>query len=182
MQLPSIDRSNSALAAGADLVSAGANRVIPVAPVNPAASDASTPTPSPGVINHVSPALQSQQQNGVLSQLQPATQQPNEGEPVYTSVPDPSKASALTPVAPHDRTIHKPASEKTQDPPPKPISQVLLDDLKTVWTASASAVQVQQVKNQLNPPTATTPALTPGTLAKQSLTYQPSKIKPNSTI
>jgi len=176
MQLPSIDRTTNPRPAGADLASAGANRVIPVAPVNPAVSDtsASTPAttgasgtaPTPGVVNHVSPALQNQ-----------VNRSANEGEPVYTSVPDPLRANAVTPAAPHDWTLHKPAPEKTTTPPAKPMSQVLMDQLKTVWTASASAVQIEQVKNQLAPPTALTPATTPGILAKQSLTYVPSQVK-----
>ena len=107
---------------------------------------------------------------------------PNEGAPVYTSVPDPMKNSSAAQQAPHDWTIHRPAPEQVQTPPAKPVSQVLMDNLKTVWTASASAVQLEQVKAQLTqpPPTSSTQPL--GDVAKQAVTYQPSKIKQTGSI
>ena len=124
------------------------------------------------MVNHVNPALQ----QGVM----PST--PNEGAPVYTSVPDPMKNSSAAQQAPHDWTIHRPAPEQVQTPPAKPVSQVLMDNLKTVWTASASAVQLEQVKAQLTqpPPTSSTQPL--GDVAKQAVTYQPSKIKQTGSI
>jgi len=108
--------------------------------------------------------------------------QPNEGEPVYTSVPDPSRRSAETPRAPNDWTLRKPVAEKVEDPPRKLISQMLMDNLKSVWTASASAVQVEQVANQLNRPAPVQPNQIAGDLAKQVLTYQPTPIKKNTKI
>ena len=110
-----------------------------------------------------------------------ARQVPNEGEPVYTSVPDPVKQKAET--APRDWTIHRPAPEKVEDPPPKPISQVLMDHLKTVWVASASAIQIEQVKAQIEPPDPLQqPSQVPGELAREVLTYQPAKIKKTENI
>jgi len=160
--------------AGADLASSGASRVIPVAPVNPSsqpspAAPATGTKPTPGVVNLVNPALQGE------------NRQRTEGEPVYTSVPDPIKKSA--PAVPQDWTIHKRTPEKVENPPPKPMSQVLMDHLKTVWTASASAIQVEQVKNQLAPEQSQVP--TPqmqGNLVKEVLTYQPTRIKKNEKI
>jgi hypothetical protein len=84
--------------------------------------------------------------------------------------------------APRDWTLKKPAAEPVQEPPKKPISQVLMDNLKSIWTASASAVQVQQNGNQIAQPTPPEPAQVPGDLAKQVLTYQPSKIKKNEKL
>ena len=78
--------------------------------------------------------------------------------------------------APQDWTIHRQAPEKVEDPPPKPLSQVLLDHLKTVWSACASAIQIEQVKNQLTTPTPLNPSDAPGLLAKEALVYTPSKI------
>ncbi len=168
MQLPSIDRTPNVRPAGADLASSGANRVIPVAPVNPVVAPSPSLEPVPSVVNLVNPALQ-------------ARQAPNEGEPVYTSVPDPVKPKA-DPV-PRDWTIQRPAPEKVEDPPPKPISQVLLDHLKTVWVASASAIQVEQVKNQIEPPEPRQqPSQVPGDLAKEILAYQPTRIKKSENI
>ena len=144
--------------------------VIPVASVHPSPEPGSAPTP--GVVNHVNPALQSGSQ-------QPT---PNEGQPVYTSVPDPVRNGASSQQVPHDWAVQRPAPEKVEPPPAKPISQVLMDNLKSMWTASASAVQVEQVSNQLNRPVSTQPTQIPGDLAKQVLTYQPTPIKKNTKI
>ena len=168
MQLPSIDRNPNLRPAGVDAVSSGANRVIPIAPVNPPVNVSVQQVPGPSVVDLVNPALKGPQ--------------PNEGEPVYTSVPDPIRRGATEQAAPRDWTIRRPAPEKAEDPPPKPMSQVLMDHLKTVWTASASAVQIEQVKNQLTTPTPTTPAQVPGELAKEVLTYQPSKIRKTENL
>lgn len=146
--------------------------VIPVAPVNPGVEASPPLEATPGVVNHVNPALHA-------TQSQPP---PNEGELVYTSVPDPSRRSAVTQQAPHDWTLHRPAPEKVEDPPPKPISKVLMDHLKSMWTASASAVQIEQVSNQLTRPAPTQPTQIAGDLAKQVLVYQPSKINRNEKI
>ena len=138
-----------------------------MAPVNPAVST-STQAPSPGVVDMVNPALKGPQ--------------PAQAEANYTSVPDPMRRSAVVEMAPHDWTIHHPTAEKVENPPPKPMSQVLMDHLKTVWTASASAIQIEQVKNHLTTPMVNNPAQAPGELAKEVLTYQPSKIRKTGNI
>ncbi len=168
MQLPSIDRTPNVRQAGADLASAGANRVIPVAPVNPSVQAHPSIEPTPSVVNLVNPALRQQAP-------------PTEGEPVYTSVADPLQKKTPE-VAPKDWTIHRPAPEKVEDPPPKPISQVLMDHLRTMWTASASAIQVEQVKELVTPAEPAVPSQVPGDLAKQILTYEPAKIKKTENL
>jgi hypothetical protein len=155
----------------ADVVPSKASAIIPVAPVNPSVEASPALTPTPSVVNHVNPALQSSLQA-----------QPYEGEPTYTSVADPVKRSASSQQVPHDWAAHQPAAEKVETPPQKPISQVLLDNLKSMWTASASAVQVEQVSNQLTRITPTEPTRIPGELTKQVLVYQPSKIKKNEKL
>jgi hypothetical protein len=150
--------------------------VIPVAPVNPGIEASPPLEPTPGVVNHVSPALQAQQ----ARQAQQAA--PNEGEPTYTSVADPVRKNASSQQTPHDWALHKPAPEKAQDPPLKPISQVLMDNLKSMWNASASAVQVEQVSDHLTRPAPVQPNQIAGDIAKQVLTYQPTPIKKNTKI
>ena len=139
-----------------------ANRVIPVAPVNPSSANA-TPRrvePTPGVINLVNQA-----------------NKPNTGEGVYTSVSDPAQRNSEAATIPKDWTIHRPVQVKAEDPPPTPIYKVLMDHIKSMWTASASAVQVQQVQNQLDTTTPKpNPNAMPGVLATEVLTYSPSKI------
>ena len=159
MQLSSVDRTPN-LRPAADAVSPAANRVIPVAPVNPSVSAVAPAEPSPSVIDMVNPALKV-----------------NEGERVYTSVSDPGRPGSEAATAPKDWTIHRPSEVKTEDPPPKPLSQVLMDHLRTVWTASASAIQLEQVKDRMDTPVAVNPSATMGTLMKESLTYEPAKIK-----
>ena len=155
----------------ADAVLSRSGTVLPVAPVNSPVESSAQAESTPGVVNLVNPALQAG-----------AKAQPNEGEPTYTSVPDPSRRSAAVTQAPHDWTVKKPAAEKVEAPPQKPISQVLMDNLKSIWTASASAVQVEQVAKQLNRPAPVQPNQIAGDLAKQVLTYQPSKIKKNEKV
>ncbi|MEY4738482.1 MAG: hypothetical protein RL302_2801 [Pseudomonadota bacterium] len=168
MQLPSIERTQNLRLSGADVASSGANRVIPLAPVNPSVSAHTSIEPTPGVVNMVNPALQHKAQ-------------PTEGEPVFTSVPDPLKTKVQE-VVPHDWTIHRPAAQKVENPPPKPIAQVLMDHLRTMWTASASAIQIEQVKNHVTPAEPAVPTQVPGDLAKQILTYQPAKIKKTENL
>lgn len=165
MQLPAIDRTPNVRPAGADLASSAANRVIPVAPVNPSLQAATAKAPSPSVIDMVNPALKT-----------------TEGEPVHTSVSDPGKRGSEAATAQKDWTIHRPSPEKVENPPPKPLSQVLMDHLKTVWTASASAIQLEQVKDQINPAPTLVPSDMPGLFAKEVLTYAPSKIKKTENI
>ncbi|WP_296509451.1 hypothetical protein [Rhodoferax sp.] len=165
MQLPTIERTPNMRPAGADAVSSGANRVIPIAPVNPSVGATSVIESTPDVIDKVNPALKPQ----------------NTGEAPYQSVADPMRKGSDA-VVEKDWTIHRPAKEKVEDPPPKPISQVLMDHLKTMWTASASAVQIEQVKNQLTTPQPVSPSEAPGQLAKQALVYSPSKIKKTESM
>lgn len=167
MQLPSIVTTNLR-PSGVDGVSPVANRVIPVAPVNPSAHAQRSVEPPPGVVNMVNPALQQQVHS-------------TDGEPVYTSVPDPvSKGTQAA--APKDWTIHRPAPEKVENPLPKPLSQVLMDHLRSMWTASASAIQIEQIKEHITPTEPTVPTQVPGDLARQVLTYEPAKIKKTENV
>jgi len=165
MQLPSIDRSPSLRPVGADAASSGANRVIPVAPVNPSVSAHPSIQPVPSVVDLVNPALKT-----------------NEGEPVYTSVSDPGKPGSEAATSPKDWTIHRPAPEKVEDPPPKPLYEVLMEHIKSMWTASANAVQLDQVHNQLTPPNPVAPTDMPGNFAKEVLVYAPNTIKKTENI
>lgn len=167
MQFPSLDRAPPARPIGAEAASAGANRVIPVAPVNPPertnpASDTQASQSSPGtpsVVDMINPALKAEA-----------------AKSVYTSVSDPAQPGSEAATSPKDWTIHRPAPEKVEVPPPKPMYEVLIDHLKLMWTAGASAIQIEQVSNQLTPPQVVAPTDAPGTLAKESLVYTPSKI------
>lgn len=165
MQLPSIDRIPNLRPVAVEAASLVTGKVVPVAPVNPSVQSTSATEPSPSVINMINQA-----------------EKPNSGEGVYTSVSDPSRTGAAGASTHKDWTIHRPAPEKVEDPPPEPISKMLVEHIKSLWLASASAVQVQQqVRNQLD---ATQPNLnaTPGVLSTESLTYSPSKVNKTENI
>lgn len=143
-----------------------ANKVIPVAAVNPSVNAVAAPAePSPSVINMVGQGGKSQA-----------------GEAVYSSVSDPAKRGSEAASGPKDWTIHRPVPEKVEDPPPVPIYKVLIDHVKSLWLASASAVQVQQeVKNQLDA-SKTNPNAVEGVISTESITYSPSKINKTENI
>lgn len=142
------------------------SHVIPVAAVIPSANVASSPAePSPSVINMVG-----QGPKAIV------------GEGVYSSVSDPSRRGSEAATSPKDWTIKRPEPEKVENPPPVPLSQVLLEHIKLLWTASASAVQVQQeVRNQMEPDKVNLTSV-PGTQAAESLTYSPSKINKTESL
>jgi hypothetical protein len=162
MQLPPLDRTPNLRPYGVETASISAAKVIPIAPVNPSgntsAASAQTIEPTPSVINMVGKA-----------------NKPNAGEGVYTSVSDPAKPGSEAATTPKDWTIHRPVPEKVEDPPPVPMAKVLMDHVKSLWTASASAIQVHQVKNQLDM-SQPVPNATPGVIATEVFTYSPSKI------
>jgi hypothetical protein len=161
MQLPSIDRSPNQRPAGADVVSAGANKVIPVPPVNPAVAVNPQPENASSVVNHVNPANQANK--------------PSSGEAVYTSVSDPARRGSEAATAEKDWTIHRPEPEKVENPPPEPISKMLLEFLRNMWRASGSAVEATLAENR-NQNLNQNLNASPGVLAKENLTYSPSKV------
>jgi len=146
------------LAAEAAALTTG--RVVPVVPVNPPAPAAPAADPTPGVVN-------------LVRQID----KPSAGEGVYSSVSDPVRPGAEAATPPKDWTIKRPAPEKVEDPPPTPIYKILIDHIKSLWEASASAVQVQQqVRNLLepvqNPPT----NIAPGDKVNEIYNFSPTKI------
>ena len=166
MQLPPFDRSPASRPTGADGAALATVRVIPVAPVNPASAASAKPPATPGVINLVG-----------------KSPKPEAGEGVYSSVADPTRRGVQENTS-KDWTIQRPAPEKVEDPPPIPISKVLMDHLETLWAASASAVQVQQqVRNHLE--TGQNQAATsaqPSPAAIQAVTLAPGKVNKKEKI
>jgi len=106
------------------------------------------------------------------------------GEGVYTSLSDPLRRGAEASSLPGDWAVRRPAPEKPEDPPPIPISKVLMDQFAALWAASASAVQVQvQVKNQLEAGPAN-PGAAQGlsTTALQSMAAASARVNKNEKI
>lgn len=160
MQLPSVDRQPGLRPAGADLLSATGQKVTPVPPVNPPA-----PVADVGVVNKIGEGVG-----------------PNRPEAVYTSVSDPARRGSEAATSPKDWTIKRPEPEKVEVPPPKPIATLLLEYLQSVWRASGNAVEIAQAQNQSQHLNQNNPNASPGQLAKEELTYAPSKIKKNEKL
>ena len=162
MQLPSVDRQPGLRLAGANVASSNGHKVIPVPPVNPAVQ-----AHAPGVVNNIgdSAALASTSAN-----------------PVYTSVSDPAQRGSEAATSPKDWTIQRPEPEKVQIPPPEPISKMLLEFVQSMWRASGSAVEIAQAQNQNAQVNRNNPVAAAGELAKENLTYAPSKIKKNESL
>lgn len=168
MQLPSVDRQPGTRPAGVDLVSSNGHKVIPVAPVNPPVT--STPAPAPNL-------------TGVVNKIGEVAAVDN---PVYNavhqSVPDPIRRGKESAAEPNDWTIKHPEPEKVEEPPPVPLHQILLEFIKSMWQASGMAVEVAQAQKQnplVNP---ANPNLAAGEIARENLTYQPSKVKKPENI
>ena len=168
MQLPFVDRQTGPRPAGADLLPATGHKLIPVAPVNPPVT--STPAASanpPGVINKIGESAPVK--NPVYNS-------------VHQSVPDPIRRGNALATEPNDWTIKHPEPEKVEEPPPIPLHQVLLEFIKSMWQASGMAVEVSQAQKQnllVNP---ANPNAAGGEIAKENLTYSPSKIKKTENV
>lgn len=164
MQLPSIDRTPTPRPSSAAVVPTVAPRVIPVAPVNPSVTAILSHEPVPSVVNLVNQA-----------------NKPSVGEGVYTSVSDPARRGSEAATAEKDWTVRRPAPEKVEDPPRIPLYKMLMEHVKHMWAAGASAIQTQQVSNQLEIPLKN-PNATPGVVATEVLTYSPAKVKKTENI
>ena len=162
MQLPSVDRQPGLRLSGADLVSSNGQKVIPVPPVNP-----SRQAHAPGVVNNIS-------DSAALASASASR--------VYTSVSDPAQRGSEAATSPKDWTIQRPEPEKVQIPPPEPISKMLLEFVQSMWRASGSAVEIAQAQNQNAQVNQNNPIAAAGELAKENLTYSPSKIKKNESL
>jgi hypothetical protein len=167
MQLPFIDKKHNLSTSSADAVSTAVAKVIPITPVNPQLLDTPVQHVQVGVVNHVGEA-------SVEANF------PTVGAPVYTSVADVNNKTAEN--APHDWTIKPVNNPRLESPPPKPIAQILIDHLKTVWSASASAIQPEQMVEASQLPKTLEGVQPLGSLAKEALIYQPQKIKKSENL
>ena len=160
MQLPPVDRHPGLRLSGSDSASSAGQKVIPVAPVNPANA-----VHAPGVVNKISE-----------SAAQASASR------VYTSVSDPAERGSEAATSPKDWTIRRPEPEKVQIPPPEPLSKMLLEFVQSMWRASGSTVEIAQAQNQNVQVNQNNPLAAAGELAKENLTYSPSKIKKNEKL
>lgn len=139
-----------------------AAKVIPVAPVNPPAPVVQE---SASVVNDINPVVQAQANQAAAAQADNASQ---------------------------DWTQRKEAVARQEEAPPKePVSKMLIDHMHAVWNASARVVEIwmqnnptqnpgvsQQVQSQNQAASRyVDPQATPGVVAKEVLTYSPTRIK-----
>jgi hypothetical protein len=145
-----------------------ANRVIPVAPVNPSASVQE----SASVVNDINPAVQARVNEAAKA--------------------DPLQGGSQADNSSKGWTQRKEAANKPEEAPPKePLSKMLLDHIHSVWNASARVVEIWLQNNPTQNPAVNQqvlaqsqaagrnadPVATPGVIAKEVLTYSPTKIK-----
>jgi hypothetical protein len=164
MQLPTVERTPNLRPAGAEAAAPAAARVIPVAPVNPSQQVQETAS----VVNNINPEVQAKaNQAAHLDPLQGGAQADNAGK---------------------DWTQSKEAAGKPVEPPKEPLSKMLLEQIHLVWSASARVVEIwlmnnpaqNQTQNQIQNLAQNRnqdPTAIPGVLAKEALTYSPSKIR-----
>lgn len=133
-------------------------KVAAVAPVRSVASDVQSNIPTPSVINLVQP-----------------TGKPGSNDPVYSNVADPMRRVLDPPAEPQDWTLQKPALDKVEKPAAEPLSKVLMEHIKSMWTASADAVKVDPAKKPVETESVE-PASKMKVLAADALTYSPGKI------
>lgn len=160
-----IDRIQSVRPIAVEAAALATGRVVPVVPVNPpvqaVAQTVAPAEPTPGVVNMIK-----------------TVSQPDAGGGVYSSVADPMRPGSEAAAAPKDWTIKRPEPEKVQDPPPEPLSKILIDHIKSLWEASASAVQVQQqVRNQLEPVQNPGATVAQGKVSSEVYDFSPTKIQ-----
>ena len=158
MQMSAIERIPSQRPVASEAAALSTGRVIPVPPVNGASQGVSDAESSPSVINMINPAYKT-----------------NDGEDIYTSVADPTRPGDQANGLNEDWKIDRPSAEDVKEPPKPPLQELILTYLKSLWEASASAIQVQQqTKEQLDFKPAD--GVFKGTLATQVFTYSPTKI------
>ena len=168
MSMPPIDRNPPPRAPSAEPPVHATARVAPVVPVD---------VPSRAPVRSEAGAS--------MVNLVGQRPKPEFGEGVYSTVSDPARRGSEANTVSRDWTVQRPAPEKVEDPPPVPISKVLLEHLHTLWEASASAVQVQQqVRSQVE---GNNPALNPMGHAQPAnqpvpAAYTPSRVRKNEKI
>jgi hypothetical protein len=144
------------------VAASAAARVIPVAPVNPSQQVQETS----GVVNNIDPQVQAKAaQAASADPLQGGAQADNTGR---------------------DWTQRQEIPGKPAEPPKEPLSKMLLDHIHSVWSASARVVEIWlmnnpvqnqiQIQNQAQSRNQDSSAI-PGMLAKEALTYSPTKIR-----
>ncbi len=167
MQFPTVEQNSNLRPAGAELVVPAAAKVIPVAPVNPVAAP-----PSASVVNDINPELLAK------AAAESATQQPSASDPLQGGARADDSIKGWTEAAPKPQEVEEPAKQ--------PITQMLIEHVQTLWMLSAKVVelyntqqarnqdpnQLQQMAQQRNQD----PSAIPGVLAKEVLTYSPSRI------
>lgn len=163
MQLPPVDRQASA-STGAEAALAAVGRVVPVAPVNPPAT--TQPEAPPGVVNRIGGGA-------AADSVASAT---------YRNLAESQQRPAEQATAPQDWTIQRAKDEKKEEPPPEPISKVLLDFLQAVWRASASAVEIAQIQNQHASAAQANTAKAQSDAASEAVTYSPGKVRRNERL
>jgi len=99
---------------------------------------------------------------------------------------DPLQGGAQADSSGRGWTQSREAPVKPEEPPKEPLSKMLLEQIHLVWSASARVVEIWLMNNPAQNQTQIqnlaqnrnqNPTAIPGVLAKEALTYSPSKIR-----
>jgi hypothetical protein len=132
MKMLSVDRIETLRVIGADAATLGSARTVPQAtathaPVKVRASAAVEPTPS--LVNKI----------GQLNKAASAGV-------VYANLSGPAMRASGSELAPYDWSLSSSTAVKVEDKPP--LTDLLIEHLKSLWLASAMAIQTQQPKDE----------------------------------
>ncbi|MEA3395233.1 MAG: hypothetical protein U9R55_11455 [Pseudomonadota bacterium] len=168
MQLPTVERTPNLRPAGAEMAVPAAAKVIPVAPVNPSIEVQATAS----VVNDINPDVLAKASAESLTR---------------PSASDPLQGGSKADNSSKDWTQAAAKPKAAEEEPKEPISKMLIEHVQTLWMMSAKAVELwytaQQAKNQdanhlqnMAQTRNQSPSAIPGVLAKEVLTYSPSKV------
>lgn len=127
-----------------------------------------------------------QESASVVNEINPQVQA--QAHAIQVGSADPLQGGAQADNSGRGWTQSREAPVKLEEPPKEPLSKVLLDQIHLVWSASARVVEIWFMNNPAQNPTQSQlqnqaqtrnqdPRAVPGVLAKEALTYSPSKIK-----
>lgn len=166
MQLPTVERTPNLRPAGAEVAVPAAAKVIPVAPVNPSAQVQATAS----VVNDINPDV-------LAKASAESVNRPSASDPLQGGSKADSSSRGWT------QASAKPKVAEEQ--PKEPLTEMLIEHVKTLWILSARAVDLLTLSNQNQNPNqiqnvAQTrnqdPSAIPGALAKEVLTYSPNRV------
>jgi len=169
MKMLSIDRISSLRPIGTDVGAMGSGK-------------AALPVPTVGPLVKVKAVAAVEPSPSLINQIGQSNKAAHAGL-VYSNISDPSLRLLDTEVAPHDWTLKSAKVEKVEERQALP--EMLIEHLKSLWVASASAVQTQQPsdeKQTLKSDKASPITTNVGSLPGLAMRYAPILVKSTANL